>query len=670
MTALVAPPERPALSSTARLGLALVGLVALIAALRLWPSIHTLLVARPSETEAARFVLLDLRLPRVLAGLVAGAALGIGGALLQAATRNPLAAPDLLGVTAGAQAGVLLGVSVPALAAVSGPPLIFVCGLAAAMLAVAAAGGWRASPLRLLLAGGACSLLFGSAVTVVLALSEQNIAGFALWSGGSLYQPGAGGLRTAVLWLVVPLLAIPPLLRSLDALSLGDTAAASIGVAVAPVRFAAVIVATASTAVAVAIAGPIGFIGLIAPNLVRTAGIRRLGALLTFSALVGGVLLVAADGVVAGAGFSAGLSTAVATALVGTPILLALVMRGHALTPPDRGEASSGRAASLAFVAALLALALVGLVGFGLAWGESWLAPSRWARALAGTDPEAATILGIRGPRLAVALLAGAMLAASGVILQSVVRNALAGPELLGVTQGAALVTLSGALAYPLLSRPQALALALTGGLATLGAILAINRRRRLAPLSVALTGLSFSGLFAALTLALIVETSAQPARALIWLVGGTYGRAWADAGALLPWLLLGLPALALLARPLDLLTLGDDAAAGLGLPVERLRAFALTLATVLASAAVAIIGPLAFVGLLTPHLARLAGFHAHGGRLPVAMLLGALLTGAADILGRGLLAPTEIPAGAFTAMIGAPYFLWLMTRRGARIAR
>ncbi|WP_232629010.1 iron chelate uptake ABC transporter family permease subunit, partial [Methylobacterium sp. Leaf118] len=300
---------------------------------------------------------------------------------------------------------------------------------------------------------------------------------------------------------------------------------------------------------------------------------------------------------------------------------------------------------------------------FGLAWGETWLAPVRWAAALAGTDPEAGLILGIRAPRLAVAAIAGMMLAASGVVLQSVVRNALAGPELLGVTQGAALATLVGLLIVPLIGRPETFALALTGGLMTLGLILAINRRRRFAPLPVALTGLAFSGLFAALTYAVIVETSAQPARAFVWLVGGTYGRAWPDAVALLPWLLASLPALALLSRPLDLLTLGDDAAAGLGLNVGLLRALALTLAAVLASAAVAIVGPLAFVGLLTPHLARLIGFHAHGDRLPVAMLLGALLTVAADILGRGLLAPKEIPAGALTAMIGAPYFLWLMAR-------
>lgn len=672
MTALAADlPVRSRAARGLRLGLIAAGLVALVALARLWPTLHALATAPgPAEAEAARFLFWELRLPRVLAGVAAGAAFGAAGALFQAVTRNPLAAPDLLGVTAGAQIGVLLGLTVPALAAFAGPPLLFACGLGAAALALIAAGGWRAPPLRLLLAGGACALLLGAGITVTLALFEQNIAGLALWNGGALYQPGADGLAEAALWLLPPLLALPFLLRGLDALSLGDDAATGIGVAVAPLRFAGVVVATALTAFAVALAGPIGFVGLIAPNLVRAAGLRRLGSVVALSGLVGGGLLVAADGAVAALSLSSGLSTAVATALVGTPILLVLVMRGRTLTPPDRGEiAGSGRAASLAVVAPALLAALIALAAFGLAWGETWLPPARWIAALAGTDPESALILGIRAPRIAVAAIAGMMLAGSGVVLQSVVRNALAGPELLGVTQGAALTTLAGLLAWPLIGRPETFALALAGGLATLGLILAINRRRRFAPLPVALTGLAFSGLLAALTYAVVVETSAQPARALVWLVGGTYGRAWPDAAALLPWLLVSLPALAFLSRPLDLLTLGDDAAVGLGLDVGLLRALALGLAAVLASAAVAIVGPLAFVGLLTPHLARLVGFHAHGDRLPVAMLMGALLTVAADIVGRVALAPKEIPAGALTALIGAPYFLWLMSRgrKGAR---
>ncbi|SNB72829.1 iron complex transport system permease protein [Arboricoccus pini] len=648
--------------------LAALVVIAAVVLLRLADPLSTLMRATGAkEAESASFLLWQLSLPRLLAALLAGGAFALAGTVFQAATRNPLASPDLLGVTAGAQAGMLVGLAVPALRPLAGPPLLFAFGLGAAALALVAAGGWRAAPLRLLLAGGACSLLFSSLVTMTLALFEQNIAGVALWSQGALYQPGAQGLKTATLWLIPPIAVLPFLLRPLEALALGDDAARSIGVAVPFTRLLAALAAAALTAAAVAIAGPIGFIGLLAPNLVRALGLYDLKTVAPLAALTGAALLLAADGAVAGTGLSTGLSTTVATALVGTPLLLALVARGRMPAPTSRGDvATGGRTAPFLVVALACALALIALCAFGLAWGEAWLSPARLVDAVSGRDPIAALILDIRAPRIAIAALTGAMLAASGVVLQSVIRNALAGPEIIGVTQGAALVTLTGSLLWPLLGRPGAFGLALSGGLATLGVILAINYRQRFEALRVALTGLALGGLFAALTYTLIVETSAQPARALIWLVGGTYGRSWADALALLPWFVATLPALALLARPLDLLALGDDAAAGLGLPIALIRGLALLLATILASTAVAIVGPIGFVSLLTPHLARLLGFHRHGARLPIAMLLGALLTVTADIVGRAALAPTEIPAGALTALIGAPYFLWLMIRRPA----
>ncbi|WP_395664373.1 iron ABC transporter permease [Methylocella sp.] len=618
--------------------------------------------------EAAVFALWELRLPRLLATLLAGSAFGLAGALFQAATRNPLASPDLLGVAAGAQFGVLLGAAVPALAPVAGPPLLFLCGLATASVAIAAAGGWRASALRLILAGGACSLLFGSIVTFILAMFEQNVAGVALWSGGSLYQPGAAGLKSAALWALASLAPLPFLLRPLSALSLGDDVATALGAPVRPARFVAAGAATGLTAVGVAVAGPIGFIGLIAPNLARAAGAYRLGEIAALSALTGAALLLAADALVLAVGFEAGVSTAVAIGLIGTPLLLALILRNRTITPADHGEAvAAAKTRPAKRFAFRLAALLAALMAFGVMWGEDWLSPARLFEAALGHDPVSALIFDIRAPRLVVAAAAGAMLAASGVILQSVMRNALAGPELIGVTQGAALLALSALIAFPFLGRVGAFAFALAGGLGSLGLIVALNFRRRLAPLPVALTGLALGGLFAALTTALIVQTSAQPARALVWLVGGTYGRSWADAAALLPWLAVAVPVLFLLARPLDMLGVGEDAATSLGVPVAPLRALSLFAAATLASAAVAIVGPIGFVGLVAPHLARLLGFHRHGARFLVAMLIGALVAATADILGRALLAPTEIPAGAITALVGGPYFLWLLMRRGQK---
>jgi iron complex transport system permease protein len=259
------------------------------------------------------------------------------------------------------------------------------------------------------------------------------------------------------------------------------------------------------------------------------------------------------------------------------------------------------------------------------------------------------------------------MLAASGVLMQSVVRNPLAGPEVLGVTQGASLATLVALLFWPLSAHATIAMSSLIGGGVTLIAILALNRRMRYAPLAVALTGLVVGTLWTTLAQWVIVQESVQPARFVVWLVGGTYGRSWSDVLALLPWCALALPAFVLLARPLDLLALGDDQAASLGLPVAMLRPLALTVATIAACAAVAAVGPIGFVGLMAPHLAAMLGARAHRVRLWLAAICGAAILAAADIGARTLLAPREIPAGVLTALIGAPYLLALLIVQARR---
>ncbi|WP_153101833.1 Fe(3+)-hydroxamate ABC transporter permease FhuB [Paraburkholderia hayleyella] len=646
-----------------------------------------------SETHAlARVLLLDLHLPRVLAAVLAGACLGMAGALFQALTRNPLASPDLLGITGGAQLGLLAAMLVPALAGVASVPLLFVCGLLAAACVGAAAGGWRASPLRMVLAGSICMLLFSSITTLVLAFFEQSIAGVALWATGSLYQPGAAGLINASAWLVLPLCALPFILRSLDPLALGDDAAQTIGVAVPATRFSGLVIAVGFASIAVSLAGPLSYVGLIAPNLLRHwrgAHAARLGALVPLSALAGALLVLATDSAVLALDLDGTLSTGVAIALVGTPLMLAMIRQGGVWSrSPGGAEAPAvqpARGGLGAWLVALppwavvagLALGAVLVLVLGGSLGATFLGPGRWlgawvadspnSAAWATADSTARAVLDVRLPRLVCALLAGALLAGSGVLMQSIVRNPLAGPEVLGVTQGAALATLVALLFWPLATHSTMAAASLLGGGTTLAVTLWLNRRTRYAPLAVALTGIVIGTLCTTLAQWIIVQESVQPARFVVWLVGGTYGRSWADVRALLPWCVLTLPAFALLARPLDLLALGDDQAAALGLPVAALRPLALLLATVAACAAVAAVGPIGFVGLMAPHLAALLGARTHRVRLWLAAALGALVLAVADIGARTLLAPREIPAGVLTALVGAPYLLALLVRQTRR---
>ncbi|PRX36256.1 iron complex transport system permease protein [Paraburkholderia sp. BL18I3N2] len=677
----------PVKSRVTTIGAALVALIVVVAATRLAPGFCTWLAA-PAGSDAAQLagiLLFDLSVPRMLAALVAGGCLAVAGTLFQSLTRNPLASPDLLGITGGAQLGLLAAMLVPSLAGVASVPLLFACGLGAAACVAAAAGGWRATPLRLVLAGSVCMLLFSALTTLILAFFEQSIVGVSLWASGSLYQPGAAGLKIAASWLVLPLIALPFVIRPLDPLALGDDAAAAAGVRVDATRLAAMVVAVGFASVAVSVAGPLSYVGLIAPNLlrqVRGAKASRLAALVPLSALVGGALVLVTDSAVQALDLDATLSTGVAIAFVGTPLMLAMIRSGAAWSGAlHAGQERAVARAGTRFVRAIdawpwpltaSALVLLGvvLVCAGASFGPTTIGVQRWLAAFDHRDELARMLLDLRLPRLICALLAGALLAASGVLMQSIVRNPLAGPEVLGVTQGAGLATLVALVMWPLATHSTLAAASLAGGGITLALTLLLNRRHRYAPLAVALTGIVIGTLWTTLSQWLITQQSVQPARFVVWLVGGTYGRSWGEVTTLLPWCALAVPVFALLARPLDLLALGDDQAASLGLPIGVLRPLVLTVATLAACAAVAAVGPVGFIGLMAPHLASMLGARAHRTRLWLAAACGALVLVVADIAARTLLAPREIPAGVLTALIGAPYLLALLIMEARREKR
>ncbi|ASW01782.1 Fe(3+)-hydroxamate ABC transporter permease FhuB [Paraburkholderia aromaticivorans] len=677
----------PVKSRVTAIGAALIALIVVVTVMRLAPGFRAWLAA-PAGSDAAqlaRILLFDLSVPRILAAWVAGGCLAVAGTLFQSLTRNPLASPDLLGITGGAQLGLLAAMLVPALAGVASVPLLFACGLGAAACVAAAAGGWRATPLRLVLAGSVCMLLFSALTTLILAFSEQSIVGVSLWASGSLYQPGAAGLKIAASWLVLPLIALPFVIRPLDPLALGDDAAAAAGVRVDATRLAAMVVAVGFASVAVSVAGPLSYVGLIAPNLlrqIRGAKASRLSALVPLAALVGGALVLVTDSAVEALDLDATLSTGVAIAFVGTPLMLAMIRRGAAWsgalhTGQERAAERSGTRFVRAIdawpwplTASILMLLGIAIVCAGASFGPTTIGAPRWLAAFDQRDEFARMLLDLRLPRLICALLAGALLAASGVLMQSVVRNPLAGPEVLGVTQGAGLATLAALVMWPLAAHSTLAVASLAGGGITLALTLLLNRRHRYAPLAVALTGIVMGTLWTTLSQWLITQQSVQPARFVVWLAGGTYGRSWGEAATLLPWCVLAVPVFALLARPLDLLALGDDQAASLGLPIGVLRPLVLTVATLAACAAVAAVGPVGFIGLMAPHLASMLGARAHRTRLWLAAVCGALVLVAADIAARTLLAPREIPAGVLTALIGAPYLLALLIVEARRERR
>lgn len=325
-----------------------------------------------------------------------------------------------------------------------------------------------------------------------------------------------------------------------------------------------------------------------------------------------------------------------------------------------------GRAARVLLA---LALAIVVALVLNLGMGAYGIGPPDVIRTLLGRatgDANHAFIVNVlRLPRALVAILVGAALAVSGTVLQGVTRNSLAAPSILGITQGASLAAVTGIVVLPSLPVHLLPAVAFAGALSMAMLIYLLAWRGSTAPGRLVLVGIGLAAIGTALTNAMITFGDIYDvSRALVWMAGSVYARSWADLVALLPWLLLFAPIVALHARTLNVLSLGEATARSLGSRIELERGQLLLASVALAGASVAVAGTIAFVGLVAPHLARRLVGPMHEVLLPTAALVGGALVLLADLVGRTLFAPVEVPAGIVTAILGAPYFLFLLYSR------
>ncbi|MDM2755448.1 MULTISPECIES: Fe(3+) dicitrate ABC transporter permease subunit FecD [unclassified Citrobacter] len=266
-----------------------------------------------------------------------------------------------------------------------------------------------------------------------------------------------------------------------------------------------------------------------------------------------------------------------------------------------------------------------------------------------------------RLPRLLLALLVGAALAVAGVLVQGIVRNPLASPDILGVNHAASLASVGALLLLPSLPVISLPLLAFAGGMA--GLILLRILANTSQPMKLALTGVALSACWASLTDYLMLSRPQDVNSALLWLTGSLWGRDWSFVKIAAPLLILFLPLSLRFCRDLDLLALGDARATTLGVSVPRIRLQALLLAVAMTSTGVAVCGPISFIGLVVPHMVRSITGGRHRWLLPVSAMTGALLLVVADLLARIIHPPLELPAGVLTAIIGAPWFVWLLVR-------
>ena len=312
------------------------------------------------------------------------------------------------------------------------------------------------------------------------------------------------------------------------------------------------------------------------------------------------------------------------------------------------------------YLSALCTVAL--LFVLSIRYGTYTLSFDEISQAFHPDDKNYFTLMEYRLPRALLAIIIGGALAISGVLVQSVVRNPLASPDILGINNAAGLVAVTVLIFLPNLAFYWLPIFAFIGGVLSfilLWMIWGFNFR----PIKMAIIGVALSALWAAISHYLMLTNPVEINTAMLWLTGSLWGRSWAYVNVVLPWLLVLLPLPFIFCRDLDTLGLGENKAATLGVSVNKTQILVLVLAVALSTTAVAICGPIAFLGLVAPHLARKLVGGRHRTLLPAAMLIGTLLLQISDILARVIDPPTELPAGILTAIIGAPYFFYLLMR-------
>ncbi|QOR66392.1 Fe(3+)-hydroxamate ABC transporter permease FhuB [Cytobacillus suaedae] len=606
-------------------------------------------------------IVLGLRLPRVVMGILAGGALAVAGLFLQTLTKNPLASASTLGLNAGAYFFVVVSMIFFPSYVGKYPFLVSLLGAVVSAVLVMSLAGKTMDPVRVALTGMIISLLFASITGALQLLFENETNGLFLWGAGTLIQLDWSGVKFAVLFILGGIILASLLGRKMDLLTLGDDIATSLGQSILKVKIVAWFTAILLAAITVSVVGPIGFVGLMAPHIVRFFGIKGHRALVVHTFLWGAILLVAADVLARVIAPGQEIPVGAMTALIGGPWLMFLAYKAG--KRHQKGETRLGGAElSISYKWILLSLVILLLsvlllaVSFG---GTTFFTREQWLQG----ELASPFVMQFRISRILTAFVVGMLLAMSGVLLQGVLRNPLADPSVLGITSGGGAGAMIFLVLFPTVSVQFLPIAALIGSLIAISIILLITWRSRWNSILLALIGVAVSAVGSAIIQILIVKAKLGVAPALAWLAGSTYAKGWDELKLVLLVAILTIPLSLLLTRRLDVLAFGDDIAMGLGLRVSKAKIVAILLGVIMGAASVSIVGTIGFIGLLAPHAARrIVGFE-HKRMIVVSLLLGGILLVGADFLGRYVLAPKEIPSGLVVALLGTPYLLYLLRK-------
>lgn len=614
-------------------------------------------------TENVELLLVqNYTLPRVVMALLAGGILGFASLLLQQVLANPLASDYSLGISSGSQFALFLTAIFAPQWLEQGSSVIALFGAVLSLVLVLSLAMRKTmSALLLILAGLVVNLYFGSFSAMMMLFYPEEARGLSQWGAGSLTQESWRDSLWLIVQSVPTFVLVAVLIRPLTVLSLNDNNAQSLGVSVGKLRFIGVLVSAFLIAVVVSAVGMLGFIGLAAATMVRQFGVRTLRGQLISAFSFGALLLCVTDLCLQLLAHFKGINlpTGAITALLGTPLLLWLMFKAlpHTGRVQETYLQNSRKISPLVigfiifgFMAAVLLALFMGNAEGGLSFIKI---ETQWEKGL----------LEIRYPRVLIALSVGILLAVAGVILQRLTLNPMASPELLGVSSGTSMGILVMLFLFSAQQTEYFWLAGVLGALAVLFVITLINQKSGMLPEKVLLTGISLSAFFDTLQRIAIASGDPRANQLIAWTSGSTQS---VSAELALPFAITSIVLLLvslMFSRWLEILSLQAPVAQALGLNLKQVRWILILFSALLTALATLIIGPLSFIGLLVPQIARFLGVTRAYQQLFISALLGGLIMVLADWFGRQIMFPYELPAGLVATLIGGTYFL-LMVRK------
>ena len=592
--------------------------------------------------------------PTMLVASTAGGLLGLVSVLLQQLVKNTLASDTTLAVGSGANMALLIvTLFLPSLSLGGSFWVAFIGALSSMAIVFILAAPSRMNPLVLVLGGLVTNILLGAITALLLIYYSEEALNVMVWAAGSLTQ---NNWQVSVLLTVASVAAfvsLIPLLKPLEIMSLDDRQAKSLGVPVNVIRGLVIGLVAILTALVVSRVGPIGFIGLGAATLVNVFSVRRIGHRLLLGYGFGALLLWTTSNATTLLQhyLSLNVPADAMTALLGAPLVIWLIVtqsRQHAdeVMP---SLISERRHVHLIRWGVALVLLVVGILVF-TATANGWQLSAVWD-----------LILDFRLPRTLSAAATGVMLATAGVLLQTLTRNPMASPEVLGISSGSAIGVVLAFVFLPQFGYTGIVLSGLLGASIVLSLILWLARK--INPAYLLLVGVAIAALMGGL-LSLVKISGDQRLQAVLsWLSGSTYLANPETAWLLVIFALVLFLLSFMLIKPLEILSLGSGVARELGVPLRLFQSLILILVAALSTISTLAVGPLSFVGLMIPHLATTLGAVQLKRQLQLAAILGAGLMVLADWIGRYIIFPYEIPAGTIAAIIGGAYFLYLMRR-------